>query len=314
MGDRYRNICMTIHDQAWIPSLFEGCAYIIGQLEICPSSGKQHWQVYCQLNKQMRFASIQKALGANAHIENCRGSVQQNIAYCSKTESAVAGTQFQFGTLKAQGARSDLEAVATKISTAKNLLEVASEFPVQFIKYHNGITKLTALLHKPAQFRPKTCVFIHGLPGTGKTRWVYDSYGYENVYRPLLGSGSTIWFDGYQNEKVLLLDDFDQYRIDRTWLLQLLDGYPLQLPVKGGSCWNWYDTVVITHNQLWNMSPELKRRFSEIRDFDAPRNDGDTTCGGVPSLPYARSDSVSTPDSEVAGVILAPANSEIGEQ
>lgn len=61
------------------------CKYIIIGKEICPKTGKDHLQGYVHFKNAITLLSAKKRLGANtAHLEACKGSIQQNIEYCKK--------------------------------------------------------------------------------------------------------------------------------------------------------------------------------------------------------------------------------------
>jgi len=63
------------------------------QKEVCPQTGKQHYQGYLRTIKQERFSAL-KRLFPGVHLE-----VAQNWAalkaYCMKSDTAVPGTQVQ---------------------------------------------------------------------------------------------------------------------------------------------------------------------------------------------------------------------------
>lgn len=69
----------------------------VGQEEICPTTGKHHWQCYLQ-TEQIRFSSLKKWL-PTAHIEIARNknALKQ---YVAKSETAVDGTKFDITTDK----------------------------------------------------------------------------------------------------------------------------------------------------------------------------------------------------------------------
>lgn len=97
-----------------------GICALIYQAEICPKSGKFHYQGYAQLSVKLRFNQIYKLnpirywidvtdettgehatlevedksdadFKTGAYIGICNGSAQQNIDYCSKTKSREPG-------------------------------------------------------------------------------------------------------------------------------------------------------------------------------------------------------------------------------
>ncbi len=76
-----------------------------------------------------------------------------------------------------------------------------------------------------------------GDPDAGKTRACYDQaragdYSIYDVMSPNM-QGGAIWFDGYQREHAILLDDFYGW-LPWTFLLKLLDRYPMRVQTKGG--------------------------------------------------------------------------------
>ena len=85
------------------------------------------------------------------------------------------------------------------------------------------------------------------------------------------------WFDGYYGQSNALFDDFDGQHPSITMMLQILDRYPLQAPVKGGFV-NWTPTTIyITTNlpfEEWYPDAHavhreaLRRRVTEFKHFD----------------------------------------------
>lgn len=57
-----------------------------------------------------------------------------------------------------------------------------------------------------------------------------------------------MWFDGYQGQHTLILDDFSGDYCAFRYLLRLLDKYKLKVEIKGGFAWAVWTTVVITSN------------------------------------------------------------------
>lgn len=142
----HRCYCFTEFDwqKEWDSGLDEDVKYAVAQMELCPSTGKLHWQGYIELNKPMRALAVkEKYLSSKAHIEPRNGTRDQARSYCMKDESRFPNTEpVEWGNwTKGQGHRSDLEAV-TKHMKKKGLEDTIEEFPVAFLKYHNGMEKL----------------------------------------------------------------------------------------------------------------------------------------------------------------------------
>ena len=55
------------------------------------------------------------------------------------------------------------------------------------------------------------------------------------------------WWDGYEGEKTILIDEYDS-QVSLPRLLNILDGYQLRLPIKGGFTYARWTKVIITSN------------------------------------------------------------------
>ena len=69
------------------------------------------------------------------------------------------------------------------------------------------------------------------------------------------------WFDNYEQEDCLLIDDFDDTAVPIELMLQLLDGYRQRLPIKGGHTYAAWEKVIITTNifsELYASAPQEK--------------------------------------------------------
>jgi len=85
-----------------------------------------------------------------------------------------------------------------------------------------------------------------------------------------------LWFDGYNQEQCILLDDYDGYMPYR-FLLQLLDRYPMLLPVKGSYIHINSPIIAITAEYPPTMFyiaehadiQQLLRRITQIRHIES---------------------------------------------
>ena len=59
--------------------------YFVAQKEVCPTSGRLHWQGYIELKDKARLGKVKEVLGCpSAHLEMRRGSQAEAIAYCQR--------------------------------------------------------------------------------------------------------------------------------------------------------------------------------------------------------------------------------------
>lgn len=228
--------------------------FITGQLEIAPTTGQQHYQMFIQVKTPQRMPAIKRILDCNwAHLEAARGTAQQCIDYCTKEETRAPGAErFTRGECAiSQGIRTDINAAVAAIKRGATEAELIDEHAETFVKYSRGLTTVMQTVSRARSMVIRADLSVHvlwGAPGTGKTRAVYDQHGLENVFT--LHQMPTLWFDGYTGQKILLLDDFYGW-IQWGTLLKMLDIYPFQGPVKGGFTQAQWTHVYITSNRPW---------------------------------------------------------------
>ena len=114
------------------------------------------------------------------------------------------------------------------------------------VQYPTGINKVIAAKTK-AKPRDVECFCFWGPTGSGKTTKVYDTYGYEDVYRKLAGQ----WWDGYESQKVIFFDDYygSEYGLTFDYLLQVTDRHPLTVNIRNGTRAAQWTKVIFTSNE-----------------------------------------------------------------
>lgn len=90
--------------------------------------------------------------------------------------------------------------------------------------------------------------YLYGKTGTGKSKEAYKDYHPDTHYILSRPQGGNIWFDGYSGQETIIIDDFSHSDYKLSYLLNLLDRYPMQLPVKGGFTPMIAKNIIITSN------------------------------------------------------------------
>ena len=93
---RIRDCCFTGWDTSREPYFPEdkGCYYLAANLEICPSTGREHWQGIACFNTVQPAGKVRGMLGQpTAHVGQRTGQLSDCIAYCTKLESRKPGTE-----------------------------------------------------------------------------------------------------------------------------------------------------------------------------------------------------------------------------
>lgn len=240
--------------------------------EICPKTKREHNQGFLQTKKTLRFAAIKKMCNyPGLHLEVMLGKFSDNEKYCSKE-----GRYTQLGEWVSQGHRSDLEAVTDDIvATNGDKEHIMEEHPVTYMKFHAGIDKLCTH-HKKKACNRWMDVKVHilcGKAGTGKTSYVTEKHGYDDVFVLDTDADPKFLLDGYDGEKILLIDDFNG-GIKYNTMLRLLDGHPMKLNVKNGRTYKAWEHVYITSNvspAYWyrnTLGDNMVRRLTDWHEVD----------------------------------------------
>lgn len=157
---------------------------------------------------------------SKAHWEPRRGTPGQAAYYCKKEHKWT-----ERGELPRQGRRTDLDAVGELVLDGAPMKEVAEVYPGAYVKFHKGLWALKSTQWKD-RTEPPIVTWLWGATGVGKTRTATEA-------GPFYIKDSSKWWDGYTQQEVIILDDFDL-----SWnfkdLLRLLDRYPYQGQTKGG--------------------------------------------------------------------------------
>lgn len=259
--------------------------FITGQLEIAPTTGQRHYQIFIQLKTPQRMTRVKAILQADwAHCEpkSRNSTVQQCIDYCRKEESRAPGAEpFTHGECtQTQGQRNDIGDAVAAIKRGAGMAELIDDHPELIVKYARGMSTIIQHVSRERSLQIRAdlqVTVLWGVPGAGKTRAVYDRHGLENVFT--LHQMPTLWFDGYTNQPVLLLDDFYGW-IQWGTLLKMLDIYPFQGPIKGGFTYLQCKHIYLTSNRPWYSwykradQEALQRRIHNVVRYDRSEGAG----------------------------------------
>ena len=286
-----RNWCLTFFEKPKIPEDWKWARYFCAAEEICEKTGKQHWQAYIESHKPVRMAAVKKLFKYDGiHCEPKNGTRKEAKEYCTNPEK-VRNDQhpngkppyislFEWGKWNkvGQGYRSDLEDICEQLLKGdKTLEDLIVENPKTYCAYRNGIRDVAAIASKRlGQRKRKVSVDVYvGGTGTGKTFCALDRD--EEIYIAEMDGDN--WWDGYNGEKTIVIDDFyGGMRYNK--LLRILDNYPVRLKIKGSFTYAMWDKVIITSNEMpsnWyklehDWYPALERRFDDIVQFEGRRD------------------------------------------
>lgn len=269
-----RNYCFTDFELLRWEHIFEThkdkIRYVCWGTEKCPSTHKVHYQGWIQFHTKRTLGGVKKIVNSKKiHLESCRGSEFDNEKYCKKD-----GNYKSLGKFIKQGQRTDLEKIYQDIKEGKKLEDIWNDEDgfKTYCQYRNGIKDAKEHFDKVnrKEFRKVKVNYCFGPTGTGKTRYAMK---HKDVFK--IHGSELNWFDGYDGEKTLVIDEYAN-DIKITKLLGLLDGYQLRLPIKGGFTYANWNKVIITSNlnpkELHNLANDIHRtalfrRITKIKKF-----------------------------------------------
>jgi len=201
--------------------------YFCFGVERAPTTGTMHLQGYIYFGHARTVTSI-RALLPGCHVEVARGTFLQNRVYCSK-----GGDFHEFGVPPVTDTqRGDSEfnrwVNAWTAATQGHLEEIPADIRIRYY----GTFKRIVTDYMPAvpQLTQPCGIWIHGESGCGKTRSVVEAYPHA------FPKPRNQWWDGYQHEEVVYLDDIDVF--DKALggkLKHWADCYAFIAEIKGGS-------------------------------------------------------------------------------
>lgn len=251
---RNRNWCFTINnwtpeEEADLRTLVPADAeYIVWGREEGDAEHTPHLQGFVKTKNEVSMKKLKKLGFARAHLEVMQGTHAAAIAYCKKD-----GDWEEYGNQPLQGFRTDLVAFKRQIELGKRPVEVAedNEYFGSYVKYHRGFDNYHAHVQESKRlrlgFKPPQVYLRVGDPGIGKSRYVYDTHGYEHVYTWESDMGH--FFDGYRGQSVVHFEDVQKGQIPPlAKFKRLLDGHPVRVSLKGSSCMWSPDYIYISSN------------------------------------------------------------------
>lgn len=243
--------------------------YTVGQLERGEETHHPHIQFYMNFKFAVAL-SVFKKVNKGIHAEKCK-SEKASMEYVQKPETRVDGPQ-EFGEKPMhRNEKADWDDIWKKATEGK-----INEIPAAIRTIHYNKLKQIAKDHM--EFKDKSHlrgIWIWGKAGEGKSRWVRDQA--KLINKKLYSKMVNKWWDGYQNEELVVMDDID---LKHECLCQQLkiwaDRYDCVLENKGGACHSNYEWFFITSQYApWEIFKDekdlaaIERRFQiyKIKDI-----------------------------------------------
>ena len=250
-----------------------------------PTTGTTHIHLFIWFKNSTTFSRVKKLLPEGTHIEACKGNAEQNIDYITnsgphkdkdtyvKDSLVTSAPKPPDDAMKRMTSKDVIEAM----EAGKSLMDIVRMNPalLKFNKLNDFLDMETALLEEQFgnQMRDLEVIYVQGETRTGKTYNIFQTYGFDNVYRAIMGKPKP--FDGYHSQDILLLDEFRE-NIPLAVMLMYLDKYPCTLEARYHDRVAAYTKVFIVSN--WRFEEQYTKakkedykawvaRFSYIRVY-----------------------------------------------
>lgn len=274
---RSRLVCFTCFDiKRDLREISNSVQYLAYGLEVCPTTQRQHYQAFAYSTIAQRFSWWQKLLKP-MHFEPCHGTLEQNEKYCSK-----AGQYTEIGVKPmGTGNKRVLLEIKERIDKGDSLTSITTHDAAfdAVLRNERGLREYEKQVRmrrfKAQGYKSKNVIIHLGPTNAGKSRAVYDKHGFDDVYSMPDNRGQ--WAGSYNSQPVVLFDDVSPRDLmPITTFLRWCDGYPIEVPVKGGFVpWSpdyIYFTSNIPFDSWWpEADPEhllaARRRVTEIVQF-----------------------------------------------
>lgn len=194
--------------------------YMAYGMETCPTTQRIHWQGFLRFKKPYSIKAAIVVMKPH-HIEIMKGTFRQNEVYCSKE-----GVLQEHGKKpQAGGKDEDIKQIVANIRSGKIDANDALFSNPNHVRYLRVFERAEEDWERLQRRNFVTqIVWITGPTGSGKSRYVHENCK-DNIYIKPLADGDVKWWDSYNCQEEVWMDDF-RGQIQYAELLTLADRYP----------------------------------------------------------------------------------------
>ena len=253
-------------------------------------SGTPHLQGYVELKEKISAKRLNQLMGNRCHFEHRRGTPEEARDYCLKGDQSheewkelgrkgpsfgLNAVTFEKGELLMQGKRTDIINVRTAALT-QTMADIVSneDYNYQDILIAKEVKKYCT---KGRDWMPRV-IWLYGPSDTGKSTHARQICIDEGYPEPLIKTVGGQWWDGYDGQEAVILDDFRDSWWTMSYNNNMLTGHNFRVENKGGSAFFVpkliiYTTIVSPSEHYKGVASvreplkQLLRRVTEIYRF-----------------------------------------------
>jgi len=202
--------------------------YCLKSLETTPTSSESSSEL-CNDTNALTLSTGEDSISTGVHLYGWQGTPEELISSLKPTK---------------QTQKERLQQLKKKIDDGQNEIDIINEDFEIWVKYNRSL-RLYKTLITPKRNHEVEVIVIQGPTGTGKSKYAQDNY--PDAY----WKQRSIWWDGYENDETVVIDEFYGW-IPYDTLLRICDRYPLLVETKGGQIQFTAKRIIITSNSVPN--------------------------------------------------------------
>lgn len=243
---RARAFQLTLNETCFYDEIVEHfeklktCDFLISCLEKAPTTGHEHIHIYVHFSQTYKLP--QKLLKYGFHIEICRGSPKQNIAYIRKDGNILD----EWGEEPHQGSKTVAELREADINEVQpqyyRIKKEIDEDTKRIQSFDNMLNEIRNDCLKAPEI-----IYLSGESGEGKTYAAYKMAveRYENEDISSLQINNNFCTFERPHAKCLIIPEFRPSQMHASEFLQLCDKYGYSANIKGGFVHIRPETIII---------------------------------------------------------------------
>lgn len=227
-----------------------------------------HFHLAATLVRSTRLRGLQRKVmhyfpGAECDVGKMQGSAEQAKAYvCKQDTTAVEGWEPEEVGVMPTNTRSYLgtekQLTASHATAIRDLVEeggmarVVEEAPAAMLRYSAGIKAMEATMSRSVDREYMHTTVYWGDAGAGKSTMVREDVeeldGGVFYMKCVGGTPGAVWFDGYNGEETLVIEDVTGATFSHQQMLAILGFEEFRVQTKGGSIPGSWTRVLMTSN------------------------------------------------------------------
>jgi len=242
MVKRARGYCFTINnysplDVVEVKDLEASCRYMIYGYEV-GAQGTPHIQGYVYFDTLKSLKQVSRML-KRANIQAARGTAEENRTYCSKEGNFEEVGEMPLSNKRKGAAEAERWKAAKQAALEGRIEDIDDDI---YIRYYRTLKEIKKdHMVKPDDMGDVTGIWYYGEAGAGKSRKAREVF--PNSYMKMCNK----WWDGYQGEETVIIDDLDpNHKVLGHHLKIWSDRYAFLAETKGGAIMIRPQTIVVT--------------------------------------------------------------------